>query len=415
MLELHQVFNKYYLSTKYWLNQYKCSALRVNLHCFKDVILAMFAHMLRIFFRNAISNDIHITRYYSHVPVMAREITELMRPDDGKVFIDMTFGGGGHTKQLLNSNKSITVIAVDRDPEAYKRAQKLASDIAIKSDKLKINQSVIPIHGKFSSVMKQIHLSGIPYGSVDGVIFDLGASSIQYDDAERGFSINLQGSLDMRMDTSNSSDITAEDVINNLDQNRLAEIFKTLGEEKRSRKIAAAIVDARTLLGRIKTTKELSNVIGSVSNPTLDALGRTSHPATKVFQALRIFVNNELNELNYAIEKIREFLKISEREEHFDASNVSGIAAVLSFHSLEDRIVKRHFSGNDPLEPVIKSLCQHERIRTNVIHSTSEIESQASYKKWRPIWKHVKRPSDEEIADNPRSRSAKLRAAVRVA
>lgn len=355
------------------------------------------------------------TRHFSHVPVMADEIVELLKPRDGKVYIDMTFGGGGHTRRLLETNKSIKVVAVDRDPVAYQKAQDLAKEIAIKSERLNINQSVIPIHGKFSQVSRAIHLSGIPYGSVHGVLFDLGSSSMQYDDSKRGFSLSHNGPLDMRMDTSDNSEITAEDVVNNMSQQNLALIFKTLGEERRSRKIANAIMDARTLLGRIKSTQELAKIVASNSGSGIDSLGRHSHPATKVFQALRIFVNNELNELNYGLEKIREFLVPAESPEEIEGNpDAAGIAVVLTFHSLEDRIVKRHFTSIDINEPIIKSLSQHDRIRTNYSDTKCQIEKFGEMKNWLPILKHVKKPREEEVAANPRSRSAKLRAAARI-
>lgn len=357
-------------------------------------------------------------RPFSHVPVMAGEIVQLLRPEHGKVFIDMTFGGGGHTRRLLDTNKSIKVVAVDRDPVAYRKAQQLATEVAIKSKRLNINQSVIPIHGQFSTVMRKIHLNGIPYASVNGVLFDLGASSLQYDDASRGFALSSDGPLDMRMDTSNESNITAEDVVNNLSQEHLALIIKTYGEERRSRKIASAIVDARTLLGRIKTTQELAKIVATTRQSYIDSMGRFAHGGTKLFQALRIFVNNELNELNYALEKIREFLipsKVTKTDNGEDLiSEPYGVAAVLTFHSLEDRIVKRHFTGVDINEPTFKYLTQHDRIQTTMLTEIDKIEQLGEYKNWRPLLKQVKRPTETEVAANPRSRSAKLRAALRV-
>lgn len=375
----------------------------------------IFLNSKNIYYRQQIS------RYgFSHVPVMAREIFELLKPEDGKIFIDMTFGAGGHSKCLLDSNKSIKIVAVDRDPVAFNKAQELAREIAIKSEELNINQSVIPIHGKFSTVIKQIHLSGIPYDSVHGIIFDLGPSSMQFDDPKRGFALSSEGILDMRMDPTVESDITAEDVVNSLSVQELSLIFKTFGGEKKSIKTANAIVDARTLLGRIKTTKELAKAIASnTTSIYYDALGRVGHPGTRVFQALRIFVNNEMNEINYALEKIRQFLipmSDEDKTKSFDEIvNPYGIAAVLSFHSLEDTIVKRHFTGNDPNEPAVKSLSQHARIRTTLFETMDELDSSLNSRKyWKPIWKHVKKPSREEIESNPRSRSAKLRAAVRI-
>jgi 16S rRNA (cytosine(1402)-N(4))-methyltransferase len=361
-----------------------------------------------------------LRRHYSHNPVMVNEILHLMQPQDGKVYIDMTFGSGGHSRRLLDTNKNIKIIAVDRDPVAFKRAQELSVEIAEKSAIFNINQSVIPIHGKFSTVMKQIHLSGIPYGTVNGVIFDLGASSMQYDDPSRGFSISSDGPLDMRMDNSNDSDITAEDVVNNLSQKNLELLIKIYGEERRSRKLTNAILDARTLLGRIRTTQELSRIVATATPPSIDAMGRFAHGATRLFQALRIFVNNELNELNYALQKIREFLipvkaaGIAVDDEDSLVGTKYGVAAILTFHSLEDKIVKRHFLSADLGEPNFKYTTQHDRIRTNMLDDVNEIKSLGEFKRWYPILKHVSRPSDEEVAANPRSRSAKLRAAVRI-
>ena len=349
---------------------------------------------------------------------MAQEVLQVLRPENGKVFIDMTFGGGGHTRRLLDTNKSIKVIAVDRDPVAYRKAQELAAQVANKSQRLSIEQSVIPIHGQFSQVARKIHLHGIPYGSVNGILFDLGASSMQYDDCKRGFALSSDGPLDMRMDTSNDSDITAEDVVNNLSPEDLALILRLYGEERRSRKIANAIVDGRTLLGRIKTTRELANIISTSSPSSIDMEGRFAHGGTKVFQALRIFVNNELNELNYGLEKIRDFLipsKVVKDPGHGEVIlEPYGIAVVLTFHSLEDKIVKRHFSGVDINEPTFKFLSQHDRIRTNVLTKAEDIIEVNRYKNWRPVLKHVMTPTATEVDANPRSRSAKLRAAVRV-
>lgn len=356
---------------------------------------------------------------------MATEIVDILKPEDGKIFIDMTFGSGGHTKRLLDTNKSIKVIAVDRDPVAYESAQKLAAQVAIKSEKLNINQSVIPIHGKFSSAMKKIHLSGVPYGSVNGVLFDLGASSMQFDNPKRGFALSQDGPLDMRMDPSNESDITAEDVVNSLGQDKLGIILKLFGEEKKSRKVANAIVDARTLLGRIKSTQELARIIASTRAPTDRNYDKFTHPATRAFQAIRIFVNNELNELNYALDKIYDFLiptKVSERATRRDSKDFiesevvdnCGIAVALTFHSLEDRIVKRHFNSVDQDEPTWKALSQSARIRTNMMTKMEEIEQLGKFHKWKPIYTHVQKPSPEEVILNPRSRSAKLRAAIRL-
>lgn len=378
----------------------------------------MWLKYIKILSKRQLTHTQKVTRCYSHVPVMANEITQLMKPADGKVYIDMTFGGGGHSRHLLDSNKSIKVVAVDRDPVAIRKAHQLAAEIQNKSQRLNINQSVIPVHGKFSTVMREIHLNGIEYDSVDGIIFDLGASSMQFDDPARGFALSSDGPLDMRMDPTNSSDLTAEDVVNNLSVESLALILKILGEERRSIKISNAIVDGRQMLGRIRTTKELVRIVETCSRSTLDSLGRYANPSTRLFQALRIFVNNELNEINYALDKISAFLKPSNlgksKYSRETLEEPYGVVAVLTFHSLEDKIVKRHFSGDDPNEPSFKYLSQHDRIRTNTIENLKSLERFDDYKNWRPLLKHVKKPSEDEVAANPRSRSAKLRAAVRV-
>lgn len=346
-----------------------------------------------------------VRRLLSHMPVMANEVLDILKPDHGKLFIDMTFGAGGHSRKLLESNKSITILAVDRDELGYQNAQRLSKEIAIRSEKLNIKQKVVPILGKFSDAVNQLALHGASDGA-HGVLFDLGASSMQYDDPTRGFSLSSDGPLDMRMDRSNSSQQpTAADVVNTLDTEELARIFKVYGEEKRSRKIASAIVDSRFMLKKIHTTKELANIVLSVLSQhiTHDSLGRMSHPATKVFMALRMFVNNELNELDYALRKIKDYLVPG-----------SGTAVILTFHSLEDRIVKRHFTGVDIDEPIVRRLSQHSRNRANILDKIDDLEALDKCKDWRPLFRHVVLPSTEEVTINARSRSAKLRAATRI-
>ncbi|KAG9508895.1 putative methyltransferase-like protein 15-like protein, partial [Fragariocoptes setiger] len=351
---------------------------------------------------------------------MVNEIAAVLQPRHGGLYIDMTFGAGGHTKKLLESRKDITVIAVDRDYVAYEKALSLAKDVSTLNERWGTKQSVIPVHGKFSEVLNKLHLYGVNKNSVDGIIMDLGASSIQYDDPIRGFSISHNGPLDMRMDRSNRNhDITAADVVNTLDSEELAKIFKAYGEERRSRKIASAIVDLRFMLKKLATTEELARVVMTVCPVGTDALGRFSHPATRTFQALRIFVNNELNELNYALTKMREFLKcapgnVDDSNDEARNSNEAGRAAVLTFHSLEDRIVKRHLTGVDLDEPIVRRLSQHARLQTNVIESTEILEEVLHPKFWQPLSKHVAVASDEEVMGNPRSRSAKLRIAQRI-
>lgn len=343
---------------------------------------------------------------------IAARIVEALQPQHGKVYIDMTFGAGKLSRQLLDTNKSIKIIAVDRDPAAYRLANQLAKELQVKSAKLGIRQSIVPIHACFKQAKRSIHLAGVPFSTVHGLIFDLGPSTLQYADPQRGFSTESDGPLDMRMDTSNISDITAEDVVNNLSQENLAIVLKLYGPERKARKIANAIVDARTLLGRIRTTKELAKIVASCSSSAnIDTFASTSHPATNTFRALRIFVNNELNELNYALDDIREFL-IPAKSTDDALQGRCGLAAVLSRDSNEDRIVKRHFSGIDVHEPAVKYLSQHDRIRTN--ESPDQQRVKGGPKKWLQLLKYVPEPGDEELVRDPHSYNARLRIAARL-
>ncbi|RWS14212.1 putative methyltransferase-like protein 15 [Dinothrombium tinctorium] len=319
--------------------------------------------------------------YLTHIPILAKEITSIFAPKDGQKFIDMTFGSGGHSKYLLSRNKNITIYALDRDPIAYRKAVDLST---------KMNGCIVPLLGKFSDLPMLLQNVGVKKGSINGVILDLGPSSMQYDDPSRGFSISSEGPLDMRMDGNRNPNIpTADDVINTLDSNSLAKIFKIYGEEKLAKKFANAIVDSRFMLKRIKTTQELSQLLASVAGQhSVDSIGRFSHAATKVFLALRIFVNNELNELNYALTKIREYLvlddsvnfKNSDNEDELKKYN-SGKIAVISFHSLEDRIVKRHLKGINIDEPIAQTISQKVNNSFNT-PTQEEIETMLE-KKWK--------------------------------
>ncbi|RWS30184.1 putative methyltransferase-like protein 15 [Leptotrombidium deliense] len=352
--------------------------------------------------------------YLSHIPILAKKITDYLAPKDGDKFIDLTFGGGGHSRYLLSRNKDITIFALDRDPVAYKKATALSATF---------KGRIVPMLGKFSDLPKLLDEHNVEKGMINGAIMDLGASSMQYDDSVRGFSISADGPLDMRMDGNKNPNVaTADDVINTLDAHSLAKIFKVYGEERLATKYANVIVDSRFMLKRIRTTKELAQLIAAAtSESSKDSLGRHAHPATKVFLALRIFVNNELNELNYALTKIREYLcldaneKLRERtvDDEEIKDNKSGKIAVLSFHSLEDRLVKRHFTGIDIDDPISQSISQKitNRFNSPTLEEVNEFVS----RKWLPINKHVITPEEEEILANPRSRSAKLRIALRVA
>ncbi|KAG8193558.1 hypothetical protein JTE90_000198 [Oedothorax gibbosus] len=305
----------------------------------------------------------------------------------------MTFGGGGHSRQLLNA-ADIQLFCLDRDPTAYEKAVKLAK---------KSGGSVTPLLGRFSEMQTLFNNAGLLPDSVDGILIDAGCSSMQMDSSERGFSISKNGPLDMRMDGDRfPHQPTASDVLSALDVPSLTRIFKIYGEEKHSKKVAQALFDAKYLLTSINTTHELAELVKSIlgDQQRFDKLNRKAHVATKVFQALRIFVNDELNELNYGLELAHKYLK------------PGGRLAVLTFHSLEDRVVKRQILGIDMDEPVTHTISQKLK-NASIFHSVSDVDK-VLHKKWNPLYKHVITPSDEEINSNPRSRSAKFRAAEKL-
>ncbi|XP_062536052.1 probable methyltransferase-like protein 15 homolog [Armigeres subalbatus] len=330
-----------------------------------------------------------------HVPVMADETIKFLKPQNNELFLDMTFGAGGHTKEILKVAPSAKIIALDRDPTAYEMALELAKQYP---------DQIFPVLGRFSDLPEQLSTMKVKQKSFDGIIFDFGCSSMQFDEGCRGFSISKDGPLDMRMDQNRLQDIpSAAEVLAKIDETDLAQVLKIYGEEKHAKKIARAIVDARYTNKKIETTKELADVVQSCLGSGsfhLDKLQRPSHPATKTFQALRIFVNNELNEINYGMILAQRYLKIG------------GKMIAITFHSLEDTIVKRHVMGNvlnDMANKLPLKYCSH-----SVSYEHDEMEN-AMKTPWYQMTKHVVLPSFDEVERNPRSRSAKLRAVVRVA
>lgn len=325
-----------------------------------------------------------------HIPVMSREVIKSLNPESGKIYIDMTFGAGGHTKKILESSPDIKVIALDRDPDAKKYMDVICE---------KYPNQVFPLCGKFSELPSLLKSINITEESIDGVLFDFGCSSMQFDQAERGFSITSNGPLDMRMGK-NPDEPTAADVLATIEENDLAKIIKVYGGEKKAKKIARTIIDVRYALKPIRTTHEFASIVASCfdQNFHLDPLNRPTHNATKTFQAIRIFVNNELNEINYGIKCAEKYLKYG------------GKLVTITFHSLEDTIVKRHIQGQ-AMQSVgnalaLKHVSQMEICEKNTI---------ANFMKstWKPLYKHVIIPSPKEIDLNPRSRSAKLRVAIK--
>lgn len=285
------------------------------------------------------------TSEFSHIPVLSREVVEGLVAASSGHYLDTTVGGGGHSRLILETSPDITLTAVDQDEEALAAAQKELAEFG---------NRVTFVHTNFSSY-------NFPRNTFDGILADLGVSSHHLDRPERGFSFRHQASLDMRMNRQQS--LTASEIINYWDEKELADIFFKYGEERLSRRIARNIVQHRPF----QTTTELAQAISS-SVPGKYRHGRI-HPATRVFQGLRIAVNDELSALETLLQKVPNSLKIG------------GRVAIISFHSLEDRLVKHTLRESSLLKVMTK----------------------------KPIT-----AQEEEIFQNPRSRSAKLRIAERI-
>jgi 16S rRNA (cytosine1402-N4)-methyltransferase len=301
-----------------------------------------------------------------HVPVLLGEVLELIRPRTGGQYVDGTFGGGGYSQAILEA-ADCRVFGIDRDPEAIARGQRL---VAHYGGRLTL------MEGRFSQM--QALLAGVAAGAVDGVVLDVGVSSFQLDTPQRGFSFRDDGPLDMRM---SREGLSAADVVNDSDERELADIIFQYGEERHSRRIAHAIVAARP----IARTAELAQIVFRAYGPK--AASQPIHPATRTFQALRIYVNDELGELERGLAAAETVLR------------AGGRLAVVAFHSLEDRIVKRFFSVASGAEP------QSSR------HLPQRTRAAASF---RTLTRRPVVPSAHEISLNPRARSARLRAGERL-
>lgn len=300
----------------------------------------------------------------AHIPVLLEEVVAVLQPRDNAIYVDGTFGGGGYSEALL-SRAQCRVYAIDRDPDAVERG------VALRK---RFDGRLTLIHGRFSQM--DILLGAHGMTGADGIALDIGVSSFQIDDAERGFSFSSDAPLDMRMDRSAGE--TAADLCNTLTESELTQILKDYGEEERARAIARAIIAARP----IATARQLADLIERVS----PRRGQKIHPATRSFQALRIAVNDELGELERGLAAAERLL------------NPHGRLAVVTFHSLEDRIVKRFFA---------------ERLGRKPAASRHLPERTSPPALFRTIGKPPVTPSAEEIRRNPRARSAKLRAAER--
>lgn len=302
-----------------------------------------------------------------HVPVLLSGVMRALAPQQGQVFIDGTFGAGGYSRAILDTGAEL--VAIDRDPTAIAAGQAMVQEYAPRLHLVQSRFSALDT--VFTDVMGNNALA-------DGVVLDIGVSSMQIDEAERGFSFQKDGPLDMRMSVSGPS---AADVVNRLKTGDLARIFNFLGEERHAGRIARMIVAKRDAQPFTRTL-ELANAIESLvgRNPK-DRI----HPATRVFQALRIYVNEELGELAHALTAAERILK------------PGGRLVVVTFHSLEDRMVKRFFADRVGGQAGSRHLPQtHEKLSSFTLAVKGAVG-----------------PDAEEEALNPRSRSAKLRAGIR--
>ena len=298
-----------------------------------------------------------------HVPVLLEEVIAALDPRPGDVVIDATFGAGGYTRALLD--RGATVHAFDRDPDAIAAGQRWAET--------RESPPRLVLHPHRFSEMLDV-MTSVGLARVDGVVMDIGVSSMQLDQAHRGFAFSADGPLDMRMSQDGAS---AADFLNTADEKAIADVLYTYGEERQSRRVARAIVAARPL----QTTGELARIVRK-------ALGHKPHdkkdPATRTFQAVRIHVNGELDELSAGLSAAESLLR------------EGGRLAVVSFHSLEDRIVKRFL--REASSPPRASRHVPMAVQVDPVFS--------------PISKAIK-PTEAEIDRNPRARSSVLRHAVR--
>ncbi|MAI76865.1 MAG: 16S rRNA (cytosine(1402)-N(4))-methyltransferase [Pelagibacteraceae bacterium TMED65] len=295
----------------------------------------------------------------SHLPVMVDEVVSLLNPKDKKIYLDGTFGQGGYSREILNK-ANCKIFAIDRDHQSKQFAEEL---------KKKFGRRFIFNVEKLSNI--NLLLKKYKEDRIDGIVLDLGVSNTQLNNPLRGFSFSNDGPLDMRMDTTQK--LTAEIVVNEFNEKDLSDIFYYYGDERNSRKIARSIIEFRKKK-RINTTMLLSEIVKEINS------GKFKHPATRVFQALRIYINEELRELE-------EILKLS-----LHILNNKSRIIVVAFHSLEDRLVKNFF-------------------KKNVSEKQINLTSSKPKFGFKIITKKPLTPSFEEIKMNPRSRSAKLRVA----
>jgi len=297
-----------------------------------------------------------------HIPVLLNETMQNLNLIDNGTYVDATLGMGGYTERIL-SLSNCKLVSIDRDPLAIKNATTL---------KKRFGERLHVVNGLFSNldqILKKLKIS-----KINGITFDFGVSSPQIDNPKRGFSFRYNSALDMRMGGNNFS---AKDLINDSDADSIEKILREYGEEKQARRLSKAIFNSKP----IQTTEELTQIVYSIlGNPKKDKID----PATRTFQAIRIAVNNELEEIRLGLATALKYLA------------PKGRILAVSFHSLEDRIVKRFFTENSSLK---------RNINRHLPPSKDEIP------KLKVVTKKPILPTDKEINDNPRSRSAKLRVA----
>jgi len=298
-----------------------------------------------------------------HIPVLTEEVIDLLLVKKSGTFLDVTSGFGGHSAAILEELNGGSLIATDQDPEA----------IRFLKSKFKTEKRISIHQARFSELHKLFSANDF-----DGILADIGVSSYQLDTAERGFSFMKDGPLDMRMNQNIGED--ASSWLNNAPEQEISNIIWKYGEEKKAKRIAKAIVEARKSF-KISSTKELAEII---LEETPRRFNDKKHPATKTFQAIRIFINNELEELDLLLDFASKHLKIG------------GRTCIISFHSLEDRMVKRFFRDHSRRDPKL-----------------SKLPNLADDSSFKLVTKAIK-PSENEMNINPRSRSATLRVIERI-